>query len=385
MVVQMLSILHNSKYPLIFLLVVFTTPVIAAIGTVQDQQGPDATLYRDKDEITAKKDTPLEMNDAIETKNTKLVLGFNDNTKVAVTEQSQFIIDEFAYNPDAKSGKLSGRVTMGTVRYASGGVAKNNPENVRLRTPTATVSVRGTDFTMVVNEIGQSMITLLPTCPGLPFGLIEPSLSEGELEEKCTSGEIEVSTDAGMVIMNQAYQTTVVSSRFSVPTEPKVLTDRPLINNLLIIVPPKQFPDGFDSENEPSQVSFLDEDFLEFDELMKELLAESAELNTNRLDRDEYGGDFLDNLLDLTAGDLGDAMEEYDGVLPTIHKYPWIKNQSYYNEEEIGIRSERIPHVADVVTERESNTDLTIIQDGVQAEILINGGASVQINITQTQ
>jgi len=381
----MLSILHNSKYPLIFLLVVFTTPVIAAIGTVQDQQGPDATLYRDKDEITAKKDTPLEMNDAIETKNTKLVLGFNDNTKVAVTEQSQFIIDEFAYNPDAKSGKLSGRVTMGTVRYASGGVAKNNPENVRLRTPTATVSVRGTDFTMVVNEIGQSMITLLPTCPGLPFGLIEPSLSEGELEEKCTSGEIEVSTDAGMVIMNQAYQTTVVSSRFSVPTEPKVLTDRPLINNLLIIVPPKQFPDGFDSENEPSQVSFLDEDFLEFDELMKELLAESAELNTNRLDRDEYGGDFLDNLLDLTAGDLGDAMEEYDGVLPTIHKYPWIKNQSYYNEEEIGIRSERIPHVADVVTERESNTDLTIIQDGVQAEILINGGASVQINITQTQ
>lgn len=385
MVVRMLSISLKTKLSLILVLVVFATPVLAAIGTIQDQQGPDATLYRDKDSITAKKNTSLEMNDAIETKNTKLVLGFNDNTKVAVTEQSQFIIDEFAYNPNSNTGRISGRVTMGTVRYASGGVAKNNPENVRLRTPTATVSVRGTDFTMVVNEIGQSMITLLPTCPGLPFGLVEPSLSEGELEEKCTAGEIEVSTDAGVVLMNQAYQTTVVSSRFSVPTKPRLLTDRPMINNLLIIVPPKEFPDGLDSEDKPQQVSFLDQDLLEFDELMKDLLIESAELNSNRLDRDQYGGDFLDNLLDLTTGDLGDAMEDFDGVLPTINKYPWIKNQSYYNEEEISIRSERIPHIADVKTERDVNANLVITQDGVQADIIMNGGSDVKINITQSQ
>ena len=384
MVVQMLSTLRNSSL-LFILLVVFSTPVIAAIGTIQEQQGPDATLYRDKATITAKKDTSLEMNDAIETKNTKLVLGFEDNTKVAITEQSQFIIDEFAYNPNSKSGRLTGSVTMGTVRYASGGVAKNNPENVRLRTPTATVSVRGTDFTMVVNEIGQSMITLLPTCPGLPFGLIEPTLSEEEIKQNCIAGEIEVSTDAGIVLMNQAYQTTVVSSRFSPPTTPKILTDRPLINNLLIIVPPKDIPDGFDQKDEEARVSFLDDDHLEFDELMKDLLIESAELNSNRLDRDLYGGDFLDNLLDLTAGDLGDAMEDFDGVLPTINKYPWIKNQSYYNEEEISIRSERPPHIADVKTERDVNANLIITQDGVQADIIINGGSDVNINITQSQ
>jgi hypothetical protein len=78
-------------------------------------------------------------------------------------------------------------------------------------------------------------------------------------------------------------------------------------------------------------------------------------------------------------------MEEYDGVLPTIHKYPWIKGQSYYNEEGIFIRSERIPHTADVTTERDANMDLVIIQDGVQADLLINGGADVTINIIQTQ
>ena len=363
------------------LLILFlTSNAFAAIGSITEQQGPDASLYRDKDTLVAKKGAELEMNDAIETKNTKLALTFEDDTKVAVVEGSQFIIDEFAYNPSAKTGKLAMRVAMGTVRYASGGVAKNNPENVRLRTPTATVSVRGTDFAMVVNEIGQSMVTLLPSCPD--FGLVENK----DEENQCPVGEIEVSTDAGFVVMNQAYQTTVVASALSKPSKPRILEDKPTLNNLLIISPPTQFPKGMDTtDEEQTTSSFLDVDLLEFDELMKDLLAENIELTSNRLDRDEFGGDFLDNLLDLTIGELGDAMEEFDGVLPTVHKYPWIKNQSYYNEEEIAVRSERIPHVADVITTRDANTDLNIVQDGVQAEILINGGASVQINITQTQ
>lgn len=375
----MKSILHRATAYSIALLMLASTTASASIGSITEQQGPDANLYRDKSTLAAKKGAELEMNDAIETRNTKLALTFDDNTKVAVIEGSQFIIDEFAYNPNAKSGRLSMRVNMGTVRYASGGVAKDNPENVRLRTPTATVSVRGTDFAMVVNEIGQSMVTLLPSCPD--FGLIENKDDEG----KCPVGEIAVSTAAGMVVMNQAYETTVVSSRFANPSTPRVLTDKPLLSNLLIIAPPHQFPKGFQTTDEEQITSsFLDVDLLEFDELMKDYLANS-ELAQNELERDQYGGDFLDNLLDLTIGDLGDAMEEYDGVLPTIHKYPWIKNQSYYNDEEIAIRSERIPHVADVKTERDSNADLVIIQDGVQADVLINGGASVQINITQSQ
>jgi len=367
-------LLKATVYSLLFI-----TSAFAEIGSITEQQGPDASLYRDKDTLAAKKGVGLEMNDAIETKNTKLALTFEDNTKVAVIEGSQFIIDEFAYNPDAKTGRLAMQVTMGTVRYASGGVAKNNPENVRLRTPTATVSVRGTDFAMVVNEIGQSMVTLLPSCPD--FGLIENK----DDENNCPVGEIMVSTGAGYVIMNQPYESTVVSSAFARPSKPRILTDKPTLSNLLIISPPYQFPKGFQtSDEEQVTSSFLDVDLLEFDELMKDLLA-TDELEKNELDRDQYGGDFLDNLLDLTTGDLGDAMEEFDGVLPTVNKYPWIKNQSYYNEQGVFIRSERIPHIADINTERDGNVNLNITQDNVPAEIIINGGSSVEINIIQSQ
>src|SRR6056300_739529 len=167
-------------------------PAFASVGTISEQQGPNATLVRKAETLIAKKGAELEMQDSIETAKTKLNLTFKDNTKVAVTEQSKFVIDEFIYDPNANTGKLSMRVAMGTVRYASGGIAKNNRENVRLRTPTATISVRGTDFAMTVDEIGRSMVTLLPSCPDYQLP---------KNEDDCPVGEISVSTDAGMVIM----------------------------------------------------------------------------------------------------------------------------------------------------------------------------------------
>ena len=361
------------------LALLIASPVFASIGTVTEQQGPDASLTREKQKLTASKGSELEMLDEIETTNTKLNLTFVDDTKVAVTEQSRFIIDDFVYDPSTKKGGLNMRVAMGAVRYASGNIAKNSRRNVRLRTPTATIAVRGTDFAMVVNEIGQSMVTLLPSCPD--FGMIENK----DDENNCPVGEIEVSTDVGMVVMNKAYETTVVSGSFQKPTTPKVLTDKPTISNLLIIAPPANFPKGFDTTNEDyQQVTFLDVDVLEFDELMRDFLAEEH-LANSELEKDQYGGDFLDNLLDLTLGNLGDAMEEFDGVLPTIHKYPWIKNQSYYNEEGISVQSERPPHTVRVDTARDVNADLNITQDGVMANIIENGGGDVTINITQSQ
>ena len=53
---------------------------------------------------------------------------------------------------------------MGTVRYASGQIAKANPQQVGIQTPTATIAVRGTDFSMTVDEVGQSLVMLVPSC-----------------------------------------------------------------------------------------------------------------------------------------------------------------------------------------------------------------------------
>ena len=67
-------------------------------------------------------------------------------------------------NPATKTGTLSIKASLGTIRYASGLIAKNSKQNVKIETPTATIGVRGTDFTMTVDELGGSTIILLPSC-----------------------------------------------------------------------------------------------------------------------------------------------------------------------------------------------------------------------------
>jgi len=368
------------KINLLVLLGLVATPASAVIGNIIDQDGPDAKLVRQKEDLVAKKGTGLEMNDVITTARTKLNLKFDDDTHVAMTEQSKLIIDDFVYDPESKKGQLAMEVAAGTVRYASGKIAKNNRRNVRLKTPTATVSVRGTDFSMTVDEIGRSMVVLLPSCDD--FGLIENKDDEG----KCPVGEIMVSTDAGHVIMNQAYQATVVASSYQVPTKPRILDDKPTLDNLLIIVPPEQFPKGFNQEEDEmaTQTSFLDQDLLEYDDLIQDLLAEDQLADNSELERDRLEGEFLMDMLSfLLDPGLGDALKEIDGVLPTIQDYPWVKY--YYNDQDINLFSERPPHIVEVNTQRDVNATVNINQDGIKANIIENGGDDVIINITQSQ
>jgi hypothetical protein len=360
--------------PIILAMLFLASPVLASVGSVTEQVGPAAELKRDKNNIPVEKGTGIEMNDVITTAKTRLGLTFEDDTKVAITEQSKLMIDDFVYDANAKTGKLAMRVALGTVRYASGEVAKSNKENVRLRTPTATISVRGTDFTMTVDEIGRSLVILLPTCP-----------ENAKDEAECFTGEIEVATDAGAVILNQAYQATVAASASAAPSQPKIIDiDKGLIDNLLIVSPPSEIRSIVYIDQANDQVNFLDADLLEYQELVKDLLGgedffKFSELDTNRLE-----ADYLDDFFAVMRTDLDIDEFEVDPVLPTVKRFAWI--QYAYNEETLFLRSERPPHIAEINGTRDLQGTVTLIQDGVTAALPVNdGGTDVVINITQTQ
>jgi hypothetical protein len=169
-------------------------------------------------------------------------------------------------------------VAIGTVRYASGGIAKNNSKDVDIQTPVATIAVRGTEFSMVVNEIGGSTVILLPNFDG-------------------TVGEIEVITLAGSVVMNQPFTATHVDSANSMPTRPVVLDiTEDMISNQLIVSTPPELMDA-EEDVEKAVDNILDIDFLEFKELDINQL-DSDELEFNALDINLLDVDFLINLLD---------------------------------------------------------------------------------------
>jgi hypothetical protein len=359
------------------LLLILPVTALGAVGSITEISGAPAQVERSKQKITANKGTGVEMNDRISTAKTKLGITFEDKTRVQITEQSRLIIDDFVYDPKKKdAGKMAMKVAIGTVRYASGQVAKNDPQKVAIKTPTASIAVRGTDFTMTVDEVGRSLVILLPSCP--------PNYKK---QEECVVGEIEVSTDAGAVIMNQAFQATVAANANQPPSPPRIIDiNESLINNLLIVSPPKEIANDMRSNSASDQnISFLDKDYLEYRELTKNLLEDDllkfSDLDINRLD-----ADYLDNMLDLITKTLlaDDALDAVDPVLPNIKNYPWIPKA--YNEENIFLFSERPPHIASITVERNVNATANIIQDGVEANVIMNsGGTNVVFNIRQTQ
>ena len=361
---------------LILLLFVIPTAVSAAVGSITEQTGTTAQIERSKAKLTANKGTGVEMNDALTTANTKVGITFQDNTKVQINEQSRLVIDDFVYDPKNKdAGKLGMKVALGTVRYASGQIAKNDPQKVAIKTPTATIAVRGTDFTMTVDEVGKSLIILLPSCP--------PNYKK---EEECIVGSIEVSTDAGMVLLNQAFQATVAASSSSPPSEPKIIDiNENGINNMLIVSPPPEVAAAMTSnQNTTQNDNGLSKDFLEYRELTKDQLEDDL-LKVQDMDTVALNRDYLDNMLDITTGAmLASALEEDDPVLPNIKQFPWIPKS--YNEENIVIYSDRSPHIASLKVERSVNGTANIVQDGVGGGIIFNsGGTNVVFNIAQTQ
>ena len=270
-----------------------------AIGNVVQHKGV-ASVERDKKDLPLQKNSEIMFKDTVKTGNGDIGITFVDKTNVAVSSQSSLVIDEFVYDPNSKSGsKLVMNVALGTVRYASGNIAKLNSQSVDIRTPTARIGVRGTAFSMTVDEVGKSLVILLPNADG-------------------TVGEISVESDAGQVILNKAFQATVVGTTESKPS-PSVILDLTLdqINNLLIIKPPKEILKQ-QLEESSTQQNLLDIDLLEYKELDKNEL-EKDELAFGLLDINELDIDLLQNVLDQVAMVYSQS-EMVDGRTPGLNK-----------------------------------------------------------------
>ena len=249
----------------LIVLALLIKPAYGNVGEIGQISG-SGVLERGKDiVIEGNAGVGVQSMDEAVTANGTMRIDFIDETRVELTEQSRLVIDEFVYDPANDVGSLSIKASLGTVRYASGQIAKKYKQNVKIRTPSATIGVRGTDFIMVVDEMGGSMITLLPSC---------------DTAGMCYVGEIEVQTDAGFVVLNQAFQATATVHGMRKPTVPIVLDiSEDQLNNLLILR--KKTPIDEYAEDEIQKrrqlADFLGLDFLEFDGLDGDALKDSIE------------------------------------------------------------------------------------------------------------
>ena len=340
----------------------------ANIGSVTEFKGT-GRIVRDKP-YDAALSFGIESYDNVETTNGRIGITFLNDTKVRLTEHSQLLIDEFIYDPDPSKSKMALQFASGTARFITGKLNTINKENIAISTPSANVSIRGTDFTVTVNELGESLIILLPNDDGTP------------------SGEIIVATAVGEVILNQPYQATTVSMFETEPTKPVILDiTLELIDNMLIVNPPKEDVNVTEKSVSSNSNNLLDVDYLEFEDLDVDYLAsddlEFTELDINYLDVN-FLEDLLDIIQDVNELDQTETLLQADLDLKgtTLGFDPDTQINTFTTDNTITfIRA--LENTVRVDLDKSNAYTLILIQNGKSTQIIVNGGSSSTITIKQ--
>jgi hypothetical protein len=305
----------------------------AQIGDVFEQTGSPGEIQRESGEqLIAKLNAPIVSMDTVQTENGRLKIKFVDDTQVSMTEHTVVEINEYVYDPNPSNSKMALNFAQGTARFATGKLGLVPRENIAIQTPTASIGIRGTDFTMTVDELGRSLVILLPD---------EDCDDKVKLEEGCKpSGSISVTNNGGEVILTEAYQAVMVSTFETSPTQPVTIQnlDLNMIDNMFIVSPPAKIQEEVERETETrGGIDYLAFDGLDQDFLEQDLLEDNFEnLEFTELDIDYLNINFLADLLDVldTSLDMDPIAKDNlrqgpDKITGTIN--PGFDEKTLYN------------------------------------------------------
>jgi hypothetical protein len=346
-----------------FLLLSVTQAVANSIGKISDLKG-NSEVVRKTSKLNGQLSLSIEQLDNVQTGNGRVEIEFLDDSTVKITEHSKLVIDDFVYSPGKpSSGKMALRFASGTVRFATGQTGKINKANINLQTPTATIAVRGTDFAATVDDFGKSLVILLP-------------------EEDGTVGEITVTNAAGSVILNRAFQATIVDTADSRPSKPVILRmDLNMIDNMMIVSPPPEDTNASgevaDKKANILDLSELDVDFLKDKSLEDDSLQTITSLDINTINADFLNEDFLDSSMSSIREKEGVKLEGTTfGYDDTTQVYAIINPESFRVFRSLN-------GTVDIQVDKEKGKNIYIDMNGKSVSIIVNEGNGSNIFVNQ--
>ena len=348
--------------------------VYAQVGEISELRGNGEVLRADQtDKLLARTSLDILSYDDVRTGNGRLGITFLDSSVIRLTEHSKIIIDEYIYDANPSKSKMALKMASGTARFITGALGRIDKENISIETPSASIFIRGTDFTTTVDELGRSLIILLPNPDG------------------SSSGSISVETIAGTEVLNQPFQATMVSVAESPPTKAVTLVNMSLnfIDNLLIVNPPDEVERAVEDQSSSSS-NVLDADFLEENDLDDDsgLSEDDLQEEITRLDIDLLAVDFLQDLLEIIE-DLGKKEQEaseIDGVRIEGIIAGFDQDAQVYTfvEGEILTLVRQVENTIDLELDKSGGYNIQILSAGKQINITTNGGGENEIIINQS-
>ena len=368
----------------------FTTFVYANdIGDITEHNGSSGIVRDSGETLVGGVGEDIFFKDSIETAQGRMNIKFIDETNLKLTEHTEVVIDEYYFDPDPSKSKMAMKFVSGTARFTTGRLGLVPKENIVITTPSATIGVRGTSFTTSVDELGRSLVILLPE-------------TECTVDGDCTpSGEITVTNEGGVVVLNEAFQATMVSSISTPPIQPVVLDNimnLDAIDNMFIVSPPQNVQEAVDetAENqEDGSDSLLDFNDLDIDYLKEDWDEGEEDLDFSELDMDLLDVDFLQdvlkvfeeiNILKQKQRDKGGSGSTDGNIVGTALGFD--KNTQYNTIIENSTGQiwfyREVNGIIDIRVPIESSVNIESENEGVKNSIIVNDGDSVIIIIKQS-
>ena len=177
-----------------------------AIGAIESTTGTASAVRVDGTEITLQAGDPIFQGDIIRTgADSSVGIIFVDNTTFALADEGEMTLDEMVYDAGTQEGSAHISMVKGVFSFVSGQIAKTGADAMTLTTPVATIGIRGTAGSGSVSE-------------NAPLSIVLTAEPDGSI------GEIIVTNAAGVVVLNQPFQATSVTSFNAPPNQVFTMT-----------------------------------------------------------------------------------------------------------------------------------------------------------------
>ena len=177
------------------------------IGKVVELEGKVTATRADGTKVELEEGSPVFQNDVIETDEDGAVgLEFADESTFSLGDSGRMVLDDMVYDPGGEENSMGVSLVSGAFTFVSGQISKSDPDAMALKTPVATIGIRGTSLAGKIGGEGEENSFSLLADPG------------------GTVGEIVLTNDGGTVVLNQVGATVGITSMTQAPPAPVILS-----------------------------------------------------------------------------------------------------------------------------------------------------------------
>jgi hypothetical protein len=132
-----------------------TTSQANDVGQIKNMRGT-VHVERDGQKLAAANGMGVRQSDVLVTgADGSVGVTFLDNSLLSLGPRSTLAIDHYSFNTTTHDGQFDTSLKRGTLAVVSGRIVQRTPEAMRVRTPSAIMGVRGTEFVVKVEEPGR--------------------------------------------------------------------------------------------------------------------------------------------------------------------------------------------------------------------------------------